>query len=77
MNELNIKEKWEEHKYITTSLIRLLDMMDCSEDTLHKIHQTSKKLKKIEENGGVVSDEKLYELYCQYCEERILNENHK
>lgn len=57
------KDKYEEYEFIIVSLIRVLAMSDLSMDDMASLYNTSLKVKQIEADGGVISNERIHELY--------------
>ena len=57
------KDKYEEYEFIIVSLIRVLAMSDLSMDDMASLYNTSLKVKQIEADGGVISNERIQELY--------------
>jgi hypothetical protein len=64
-NVLNVKDRYEERKFIITSTIRMLAMIDFTEETLLDMYTVSKKLMKIESVDAVVNDDTIYEWFCK------------
>lgn len=62
---LNIKDKYEERKFIITNIIRMLAMMDFEEETVQKMYNVSKQLRKIEMVEGIITDDTLFEWFCK------------
>lgn len=66
--QLKNKDKFEEKKFITTSIIRLMSMTNCNTKSFAMMAYTSLQLKNTENNGGVMTDEKIYEQYIHNLE---------
>ena len=62
---LNIKDRFEERKFIITSTIRMLALLDFSKQTLLGMYNASKKLREVEEVNAVVTDDTLFEWFCK------------
>lgn len=64
-NVLNVKDRYEERKFIITSTIRMLAMIDFSKETVLDMYNVSKKLMKVESVDAVVNDDTIYEWFCK------------
>lgn len=62
---LNVKDRYEERKFIITSTIRMLAMIDFSKETVLDMYTVSKKLMKVESVDAVVNDDTIYEWFCK------------
>ena len=62
---LNIKDRYEERKFIIISVIRMLSMMDFEEKTVQDMYHASKKLREVETVEGIVTDDTLYEWFTK------------
>lgn len=61
---LNVKDKFEERKFIITSIIRMLAMINFDKYTVMDMYDTSKKLMEVESVDGIVTDDTLFEWFC-------------
>jgi hypothetical protein len=64
-NVLNVKDRYEERKFIITSTIRMLAMIDFTEETVLDMYNVSKKLREVESVDAVVNDDTIYEWFCK------------
>jgi hypothetical protein len=64
-NVLNVKDRFEERKFIITSTIRMLAMIDFTEETVLDMYTVSKKLREVESVDAVVNDDTIYEWFCK------------
>lgn len=65
MAELNYINRFEERKFIITSTIRMLAMIDFSKETMLDMYCASKKLRAVEQVDAVVTDDTLFEWFCK------------
>lgn len=65
---LNIKDRFEERKFIITSTIRMLALLDFSKQTLLGMYQASKKLREVEEVDATVTDDTIFEWFTRGVE---------
>ena len=65
---LNIKDRFEERKFIITSTIRMLALLDFSKQTLLDMYQASKKLREVEEVDATVTDDTIFEWFTRGVE---------
>lgn len=63
MVKLNVHDRFEERKFIITSIIRLMGMCNFSCESVAQMIGASDELRRIEEKGAVVTDEQLFKLY--------------
>lgn len=62
---LSVKDRYEERKYIITSTIRMLAMIDFSIETVLDMYFVSKKLMEAEAGEAVVTNDTIYEWFCK------------
>ena len=60
---LNVKDKFEERKFIITSTIRMMAMIDFSKETILDMYLVSKKLMEAEADDTVVTNQTIYEWF--------------
>lgn len=58
--KLGGRERYEERKWIITSMIRLISECDFSKETLRVMYGTAEKLKRLDDIGETVSDDALF-----------------
>lgn len=62
-NVLNVSDRFEERKFIITSIIRMMALLDFEENTILNMYLASKKLKEIETVDGIITDDTLFKWF--------------
>ena len=60
---LNVRDRFEERKFIITSIIRMMALLDFEENTIQDLYVASKKLREVETVDGIITDDTLFKWF--------------
>lgn len=64
--KLNFREKYEERKFIITSMIRLHALLELDENALASLLLCAEQLRKSDELEATLTDDKLFQLFEEW-----------